>query len=160
MDDYLPKPVRSEDLAVMLQRWHNGIPPHGNGEPQEATLVSGDGSKASDEPPVNLELLGEEITGNKESFREFVKLYLLQASDGLTKLREMIRQNLPSEVRHTAHACVDASISFGAARLAGLFRHLEAMGRAQDLGGASFQLTEAEQEYERVASYMNTVTSG
>jgi len=40
MDDYLPKPVRSEDLAVMLNRWHNDIPPHGNGESQEATLLS------------------------------------------------------------------------------------------------------------------------
>jgi len=81
---------------------------------------------------VNLELLGEEITGNKERFREFVKLYLLQPPMP-EKLREMIRQNLPSEVRQTAHACVEASLSLRG-RLAGLFRHLEAWA-APRLGG-------------------------
>ncbi len=143
MDDYIPNPVRSKDLAAALKRWLTAtIPPN----PLESSAVS-------------LEMLREETGGDPESFRELLELYLEQTSDSLAKLNTLIVQNAPDELALTAHACAGSSISFGAPTLAALFRELEMMSRARDLTGASTKLTAAAAEFERVASYMNTLIS-
>jgi PAS domain S-box-containing protein len=105
MDDYLSKPIRSEDLAVVLRRW-----------------VVGDGEEALD--PAVLTRLQELGSGIVE---ELLELYLADADDRLAALRSATDAG---GALAAAHALKGGSGDVGASLVEALATEVEIRARA------------------------------
>lgn len=105
MDDYLSKPIRAEDLAVVLRRW-----------------VDGAGEQALD-PAVlaGLKELGDGI------IEEVLGLYLLDADERLASLRSATDAGTTLAA---AHALKGGSCDVGATRVQALAAELETRAKA------------------------------
>jgi CheY-like chemotaxis protein len=184
MDDYLAKPVRPEDIRLIIERWGQtavkldvqekpegsagraatGDSPNGNGSVDGASfsvggasVVPSAGSTASripDEPPVDIDRLNEFTDGNLESLRELVTLYLDQTTTQLEQLEAAIRAQSATEVRRLAHSCAGASATCGMRRLVPMLRELEHQGSENKLDGAAAICENAIREFERIRTFL------
>jgi CheY-like chemotaxis protein len=182
MDDYLAKPVRPEDIRLIIERWGQtavklelqektkSAPDRGcvadqpqqataaNGAPESAT-IGGRGTKlpgeiAEVEPPVDLDRLNEFTDGNLDSLRELITLYLDQTTTQLEQLEAAIRVQSANEVRRLAHSCAGASATCGMRRLVPMLRELEHKGSENKLDGAVAICQSATREFERIRTFL------
>jgi CheY-like chemotaxis protein len=174
MNDYLAKPVRPEDIRVIIERWAasaakldlqeksaNGAPegsgaesgdsPHGNGSHGGASVAA---SRIPDEPPVDIDRLNEFTDGNLDSLRELVTLYLDQTTTQLEQLDAAIQAQSATEVRRLAHSCAGASATCGMRRLVPMLRDLEHKGYENNLEGAAAICKTASREFERIRTFL------
>jgi HPt (histidine-containing phosphotransfer) domain-containing protein len=169
MDDYLAKPVRPEDIRLIIERWAasatkldlqekngaegsasraaTGDAPNGNGS-QSSNVVP------NDEPPVDIDRLNEFTDGNLESLRELVTLYLDQTTTQLEQLEAAIQAQSAAEVRRLAHSCAGASATCGMLRLVPMLRELEHKGFENKLEGAAGICKNASREFERIRAFL------
>jgi HPt (histidine-containing phosphotransfer) domain-containing protein len=175
MDDYLAKPVRPEDIRLIIERWGQtavkldvqekatngtreasaaaaatGTSPNGNDSNTAASRVP----PAKDEPPVDLDRLNEFTDGNLESLRELVTLYLDQTTTQLEQLEAAIRGQSATEVRRLAHSCAGASATCGMRRLVPMLRELEHKGSENKLEGAAAICESTTREFERIRIFL------
>ena|SRR5579875_124904 len=140
MDDYLPKPVRAEELAVVLRRWL------GTAEPAPAAPLAPNAPTL--DPRALADLGAGAFGGGAELVREIVTLFLRDAPRRLASLRQLAQQGEAAELRRVAHALKGESGYIGAQRLRALCEQLEA---AAETGGALLPLLEQlEAEFQRV----------
>jgi two-component system sensor histidine kinase/response regulator len=114
MDDYLSKPVKSEILREMLERWTN----------KPGTGVIDHGQLAV--------LRGVEQVGDTDCLTELIDLFLNDATPQLEALQAALLRNDGAEVRRAAHHLQDSSATMGATRMAALARELEREDPAPD----------------------------
>jgi CheY-like chemotaxis protein len=162
MDDYLAKPVRPEDIRVIIERWAASA---AKLDLQEKSAHGGDASElpdadasakqvANDEPPVDIDRLNEFTDGNLESLRELVTLYLDQTTTQLEQLEAAIQAQSATEVRRLAHSCAGASATCGMRQLVPLLRELEHKGYENKLEGAAAICQTASREFERIRTFL------
>jgi HPt (histidine-containing phosphotransfer) domain-containing protein len=180
MDDYLAKPVRPEDIRLIIERWGrvavksdaqektaDGAPEgsaaraasgdslaHSNGSDSAASVSASRGIIPDEEPPVDIDRLNEFTDGNLESLRELVTLYLDQTTTQLQHLRAAIRAQSAAEVRRLAHSCAGASATCGMRRLVPMLRELEHKGSENKLDGAVSICENANREFERIRIFL------
>ncbi len=161
MDDYLAKPVRPEDIRLIIERWAAAaaklepkenagasVPAsHGNGAPHAP-------QSPSEEPPVDIDRLNEFTDGNLDSLRELVTLYLDQTTTQLDQLESAILAQSAPEVRRLAHSCAGASATCGMRRLVPMLRELERKGFENNLDGAAAICEDASREFERIRGFL------
>ena len=144
MDDYAPKPVKSEELAAVLGRW----------VPQDGTLSAastGDGSFVRDEGPVDpavVENLRE--LGGSEMLSELTEMFLDDVSSRFPALREALEEGDASSVEQIAHALIGSSGNMGARRMAAICTELQYVGASGDLSRVPELLERLEAEFGRV----------
>jgi CheY-like chemotaxis protein len=179
MDDYLAKPVRPEDIRLIIERWGqvavksdaqektaNGLPevsaaraatvtsPNGNASDGGASVPASRGIIPNEEPPVDIDRLNEFTDGNLESLRELVTLYLDQTTSQLEHLKAAIRAQSAAEVRRLAHSCAGASATCGMRRLVPMLRELEHKGSENKLDGAAAICENASREFARIRTFL------
>jgi len=182
MDDYLAKPVRPEDIRVVIERWAEAAAkpdvreksnnsgdahPHANVElhekpmngTPESNTANCDGIKSpaetvETEPPVDIERLNEFTDGNVDSLRELVTLYLDQTTTQIEQLEAAIQAHSAPEVRRLAHSCAGASATCGMRRLVPMLRELEHMGYENKLDGSVAICGNAIREFERIRVFL------
>jgi CheY-like chemotaxis protein/HPt (histidine-containing phosphotransfer) domain-containing protein len=164
MDDYLAKPVRPEDIRLVIERWAEAaakIDPQtkaANGAPDLAGTMSTDTQQPHveipDEPPVDIDRLNEFTDGNLESLRELVTLYLDQTTTQLEQLEGAIQAQSASDIRRLAHSCAGASATCGMRRLVPMLRELEHKGFENKLEGAAAICQNATREFERIRAFL------
>jgi CheY-like chemotaxis protein len=178
MDDYLAKPVRPEDIRLIIERWAvsaakldmqektegcaaaDDPPPHANGSDGGASDLPRAGSTATrvpipnDEPPVDIDRLHEFTDGNLDSLRELVTLYLDQTTTQLEQLDAAIQAQSAKEVRRLAHSCAGASATCGMRRLVPMLRELEHKGFENKLDGAASICENASREFARIRIFL------
>ena len=179
MDDYLAKPVRPEDIRLIIERWAasaakldlqekvpNGAPETPNGSNRGPSVLPGAGSTPSagstashsappiEEPPVDIDRLNEFTDGNLDSLRELVTLYLDQTTTQLEQLEAAIQGQSATEVRRLAHSCAGASATCGMRRLVPMLRELEHKGFENKLEGAAQICENASREFERIRTFL------
>ena len=141
MDDYLSKPVKSEDLALVLGR----VFADSLDEPKAATPIE------ESVPPVNLvrlhEAMGEEVF-------EILEIYMHQTSENLASLKGAIATGNAMEVDSIAHNCAGTSANCGMTAMVEPLRELERMGREGSLDGATALGLEVLSEFERVKTFL------
>jgi CheY-like chemotaxis protein len=172
MDDYLSKPVRPEDLRVIIERWGEKAArveaPAPEPEPEilnEADLeqalamaekqdAAASGYEDAGADPVDMERLHDFTDGNPESLKELANLYIKQTSEQLEQLQTAVKAGSTQDVRRLAHSCAGASATCGMRQLVPLLRELERQGYEGNLTSAPRLSIEALKEFERIRSFL------
>ncbi len=169
MDDYLPKPLRREELKAALER-HSvqpSVPAQGLEPRAEAPAPSGPvqepgGAAAppnpSPWPPGEAPLDPKTLDGLRELQRKgapsllakLIRLYLQSAPALIEELRSSIERRDPEALRNAAHSLKSSSANIGALRLSALCKEVERLGRDKTIGDADERLATIRTEFERV----------
>jgi CheY-like chemotaxis protein len=140
MDDYLSKPIRTEELAAALAG-------------SRARAVSADRSAMADavddREAVDLTQL-EAAVGDPAFVRRLISTFLGDAPDLVRTLRSSLGDGNSEELRRAAHTLKSNGVTFGATALAALSEELELKAEAGTLAGAEELVTRIETEYARV----------
>ena len=147
MDDYVPKPVKTEALDATLKRWtqpdavatedgatKDGIPtPEPDGQPvlDQAVL-----DQAVLDQAVLEGLRGLQEPGEPELLAELVEVFEQDVPPRLAALREGLEEGDAGTIERTAHTLKGGVGNLGAARMAETARLLEEAGRAGGLSDA------------------------
>jgi two-component system sensor histidine kinase/response regulator len=137
MDDYVPKPVKVEELDAVLKRW----------TPREEESTGGDGLE---EPLDEVVLAGLRELGDAELLSELSTMFLDDASSRLAALREAVEEGDARAVERVAHTLKGAAGNMGAPRMAAICAELENVGASGDLERAAELLGRLEEEFGRV----------
>ncbi|QIN82884.1 PAS domain S-box protein [Rubrobacter tropicus] len=158
MDDYVPKPVRSEDLDATLSRWvvpdregPEGVADDGSADPspEEAEVL---------DRAVISSLRGLQGEGDPDIVAELATMFLEDASERLLELRKAIRQGDAEKVASVSHALKGASGNLGAKRVFALCQEFEEMGNSGVLAGASGRIGRLEVEVTRARAELEEIS--
>jgi two-component system sensor histidine kinase/response regulator len=131
MDDYLAKPVTTDALSAVLERWV---------VPDELPVGE------SLDPAVLEELLRDDVV----LLGELVSLYVQDAPVRLTAMRDALqRADIPA-LRREAHTLKGSSSTIGATGVADLCADLEARGDRTDADETTALLTALDREFDQV----------
>jgi HPt (histidine-containing phosphotransfer) domain-containing protein len=145
MDDHLGKPVESEELAAMLERWL-----------EDGAGLQTPPAVESDPLAERLEALGRlgEQTGD-DVLGQVVESFLHQGTEDLATLREALPRSDGAALAAAAHALAGSSGILGAAGLAAGCAELEELARRGDLAACASRLAAVEQAYRGVAERLS-----
>jgi two-component system, sensor histidine kinase and response regulator len=143
MDDYISKPVKLEELGVILERWSS----------QERR------EEADADAPVDLSVLSSLRDLQKEGppdaiLHELVGLFLKEVPATLGVLREAAEEGDARRVERTAHMLRGSSAHMGAKGMEALCAELENAGRSGELAAATARITRLEVEFGRVSAVL------
>ncbi|MFL5911731.1 MAG: response regulator [Gaiellaceae bacterium] len=154
MDDYVPKPVRIEEIRAALERW---VAP--GGTPAPVPDADGHGRWSGKELPVldrsqldQLEELGASV-GGPDFVRQLVEDFEAQAVARLVDLRIAAERGDVSRLARSAHSLKGGAGVLGAARVAAACAELEATA---DPAGARPAVEQLHVEVERVVALLRT----
>jgi HPt (histidine-containing phosphotransfer) domain-containing protein len=160
MDDYVPKPVKPEELGAVLARW---VPQE---VPEPDSLLAWPGApaipeKTGDEESLDPEVLaGLRELGGAEMLAELAEMFLDDASSGLATLREAIEAGDANSVERVAHTLKGSSGNMGAKGMAAICAELQDTGSSGDLSCAPELLEQLEDEFERVRPALEAEIAG
>jgi CheY-like chemotaxis protein/HPt (histidine-containing phosphotransfer) domain-containing protein len=148
MDDYVSKPVRTEELAKALERWLAFLrkeqqpelsrPASAGPGQTDVAPVALESSRArsmtlASEPPVDTDWLLEACGGSTEEAQALAHFYLEHARDLLDHLLAAVRDFSLPEIECWAHKLNSSSASCGMAALLDPLRELEQTARSGEL---------------------------
>jgi CheY-like chemotaxis protein/HPt (histidine-containing phosphotransfer) domain-containing protein len=144
MDDYVPKPVKREDLAAVLERWIGAV--------DAATTGSGDfaGPTETEDPVDHAVIENLRELGGSEMISELAEMFLDDARSDLRTLHEAVEESDARSVERVAHTLGGSSGNMGATRMAVICAELQNVGTSGDLGHAAELLYRLEEEFGRV----------
>jgi PAS domain S-box-containing protein len=145
MDDYISKPVKSEELRRVLEKWLSRA-----GE-------NSDGSAVRTEsliPPVDIERLNLAIGDEPDEMREVVDLYIESMTKNLKELAVAIAEGNAKSVELIAHNCAGTSANCGMTAVVDSFHALNEMGRKNELSRARAVAERASREFESVKAFL------
>jgi CheY-like chemotaxis protein len=163
MDDYLSKPVRPDDIRLVIERWGSRVTIAAHGDPAEITdnvsIGEAPDAKASAEstpppPPVDMERLLDFANGSIENLRELVDLYIQQTGKQVSQLALAIRTKNAEEVRRLAHSAAGASSTCGMTVIVPLLRELERQGYENTLTTAPQLSQQVVTEFLRIEQFL------
>jgi CheY-like chemotaxis protein len=173
MDDYITKPVRSDAVAEVLERWVASPAPETarpeTGAPETAapetagpaTTAAGvteptsapEPTPATSAPPVldsdQLDVIRRIDDGDGTLLREIIDKFLTHAEAGRDELAGIIAEGDPHALERTAHRLRGAAANLGAVALAELCGELEARGRFGQLDDVAVLLPRFDDELAR-----------
>ena len=138
MDDYISKPVRTEALVEILDRWISD---------REAPAAATDPAVLD---PGRFDTLRELDDGDGAVLRELTAAFVGDAASQLDKLREGVAEGDPEVLERGAHALKGAAASIGAVTMAELCAALEGFARGRVLGEARVIVEQLDAEFNRV----------
>ena len=151
MDDYLSKPVRLEELELILRRWVTQSASGVESEPEQVPVsVPAEPAAPALDPMVTKQLRELAATTDPDLMTEIYDGYLSSGAEYLTTLRESARAGDFQGLSRAAHALKGASATVGAGTLAEISRQLEALGNSQSVTGAGELVGQLEREFGRV----------
>ncbi len=153
MDDYLPKPVKTEVLDATLNRWA----PSANA-PEDGATDGGvsDGGVSTPEPDgrplldraVLEGLRGLQEPGEPDLLAELVEVFERDVPQRLAALREALQGGDAGTIERTAHTIKGGAGNLGVARMAETARLLEESGRAGDFSAVPALLQRLDADFE------------
>jgi HPt (histidine-containing phosphotransfer) domain-containing protein len=154
MDDYVPKPIKAEELEAVLERW---VSPQESSRPDtgapmndaKPTISDGEEDASLDEHVLGaLRQLQE--AGEPDIFEELIGLYLRDTPTKLVALWEAVEAGRADTVKTIAHTLKGSSANMGAPRMTAGCSELEGVGASGDLHKAPGLLNRLEEEFGRV----------
>jgi len=156
MDDYLAKPVRPEDIRMIVERWASAAKAHAPTAAQTETATEMvDGGFESQQPPVDMERLLDFSDGSADNLRELITLYMTQTAEQLEQLSAAAEAGSAAEVRRLAHSCAGASSTCGMLRIVPLLRELERQGEEKQLRNAVELCRQSRHEFDCIREFLD-----
>ena len=165
MDDYLSKPYSLTDLQDMLSAHLAQLPvavAQTETTRPSSSSITDDRARArfaSDTSILDANTLESirqlQQPGGEDLLIKVVTQYLETSQELLEKLRAAVDLTDAHALTQAAHSLKSSSANVGAKVLAELCRRLEAMGRQNDLNGASSLLDQFSEEYQRVVAALH-----
>jgi PAS domain S-box-containing protein len=148
MDDYLAKPLRVEELQRALEK-------------SPTTTASAPAAKSGDdgEPPVDMERLMDVASGDSDTMRQLVAMYLEQTPPKMAALETAIQQGDANGVKQHSHSVAGTSASCGMTAVVAPMRALEKMALEGDLTEAAQVFVEGQQQFGRVRQFLEERTT-
>src|SRR5581483_1333983 len=158
MDDYLSKPVRPEDIRLILERW--GSRAQISEQPDEpATRPGGLSSPETPAPaakpePVDMERLLDFANGDPNNLSELMELYLQQTTKQIEQLNTAVETRNADAVKHLAHSCAGASSTCGMSGMVAPLRELERQGNDGLEPNAPQLASDVNSEFARIQKFL------
>ncbi len=161
MDDFLSKPVKKEDLQIIVNRWlaEEEIEIISTEEKFESSLNTAEKSNPNEilieseeitydfSNPVNFATL-DDITGyDAEMRRTVVEMYLTQTNEQISEIERAITFNDAETLYSMAHKTVGSSSICGMTAIVEPMRKLEQLGKAGKIKEATPVLQQAKQAF-------------
>jgi signal transduction histidine kinase/DNA-binding response OmpR family regulator len=145
MDDYLSKPVKTEELEQKLDRWltQKNAGAHKNKETLPAELI-------------DMAVLQKSADGDPVFMREMLDLYLSEGSRQIAALRTAVHASALSDVEKLAHSLVGSSMTFGMRTMVSPLRQLEEMARKGQLRDGERCLDTVAEQFEHIQTFLAT----
>jgi signal transduction histidine kinase/DNA-binding response OmpR family regulator len=140
MDDYVSKPLKLEELLVMVERW-----------------AGRDRTDSASVEPVDLDALRQAVDGDEMLLRDMIELFLADAPGRIEMLRHAVTACDPLSIQQQAHSLKGACGSLRAGQLQQSFAQLEMIGTEGQMEQATTVLAEVEEEFARVRGYFERV---
>lgn len=163
MDDYLAKPVRPDDIRLVIERWGSRVgltDPADSAEEVIGASANDSEAKKDSNPsaaqptPVDMERLLDFANGSIDNLRELVDLYIQQTGKQVTELAAAAKAGNAGEVSRLAHSAAGASSTCGMTLIVPLLRELERQGYEGKLTTAIELSQEVSREYERIRKFL------
>jgi two-component system, sensor histidine kinase and response regulator len=152
MDDYVPKPVKADELEAVLDRWVSKP-----NEAEASVLEAGDASASredSEENPLDRSVFAGlrelQDEGEPDILNELIELFLTDVPPQLAALREAVEAGDAHSVERIAHTLKGSCGNMGAVRMEAICAELEEIGRSEDLATAPVRISKLEEEFGRV----------
>ncbi|HYF02230.1 MAG TPA: response regulator [Patescibacteria group bacterium] len=150
MNDFAQKPVRREELDVLLKKWlpTTEIVSEGNSENSQHQ----EDAEKSVIDPTALQRLKElhEDENDTVFLKELIDIFLQNTPQHIAKIKSQIEENTPDLVRKTAHAIKGSSAVLGASGLVEICSALENASRAGDINTIQALAPQLNEEYAKV----------
>ncbi|MDB6019900.1 MAG: domain S-box [Pedosphaera sp.] len=162
MDDYISKPVRPEDVRLVLERWGSkaSLSKEAEGELEEPAVANAAATEAAapvvaEKPPVDMERLLDFANGSADNLRELAELYVQQTSRQVEQLSAAVKAGSAEEVRRLAHSCAGASSTCGMGTIVVPLRELERQGYEGMLADAPELAQNVTREFDRIRKFLD-----
>jgi len=132
MDEYITKPVKSEELKRVVELFLENAP-----------AARGDEAGAITASLVDVKRMHEIMGDEAAEFSEILGLYLNEMDKNLNQLDAAVASGDDREIELLAHNCAGTSANCGMTAVAIPFRELESAGRTAQLGNAPTALAQA-----------------
>jgi two-component system sensor histidine kinase/response regulator len=149
MDDYIPKPVNTQTLKSVLERWTmrnaaGGQQPESSDQRLEEIMS----------PTVLAAFRAASPEGEPDGTLGLLDLYVRDMRPLLEELRAALARGDAQAMQKLAHGIKGTSASLGIQRMVTLSEELERKGRDGVLEGASSIMAQLEEEFERVSQVL------
>jgi two-component system sensor histidine kinase/response regulator len=148
MDDYVSKPVRSEELGAVLERVF------GKGDRSRKLSVE------ENSAPVDMKQLSQAMGDEPQERAEIIDVYLGQMVTSLKRLEAAIELQDAETIDLIAHNCAGASANCGMVAVVDPLREMERMGRENRLDDAPVLLANISREFARVQFFLQENLQG
>ena len=150
MDDYISKPVRRQDLAMVLSRWiQSRDAPPGNDSAPLGTIL---GEAA-------LDGLGSlQSMGQPDIADELIPIFLQETPPRIRRLRQALDSGNVQELLRLVHGLKGSAATFGATEIAELCQQVERLTRAGALPDTAELIDALETAFERVGAMLDRTT--
>jgi len=150
MDDYLPKPVKLDDLKAVLARWT------GVAGPSAVEKTSPPSSPLA--PAFNLEETLKRVEGDRQLLGEMAILFLQDSAKLLADLQAALVHQDAKALAYAAHTLKGSVGNFSAPEVFNAAASLEKLARNGDLSQAPAMLTTLEHELTRLQSALTLLS--
>ncbi len=133
MNDYVSKPIRESELFAAIERQ------------VEERATDGGLESAHETPPIALDVIMEQLHGDRTFLVELLNTLLQEADDALPRLEQAIADGDAEAVKRLAHSLKGAAATMAAGPVRDAAYELEMMGRQGKLGEAPVALARLRQ---------------
>ncbi len=149
MDGYIAKPIRAKDLYETIEVMAAGVC-----EPK-----SQDNGVTDAEEIIDRDEVLKQIGGGAENLKEIIELFVVESQKLLTRIRDAIKNENPSELQRAAHTLKGSIQLFGIESPASAALRLEIMGRDKNLAGAEQARLKLMKEVEQLITKLRDLTT-
>ncbi len=146
MDEYLSKPIRSKQLAELLE---NLMPDE---DQANASVVSREPELFPVDSVIDWRTALEGVDGDRELLRSIVEVFLEESQQLLKELTQAIQNNNAATVRSRGHSLKGAMLGVGAFSTADLAQIIETQATEGAMDALRTPLQNLEQEYRQITA--------
>ncbi len=165
MDDYISKPIKSEDLAEIVNKWlHAKGTAEGTDEPKVEPTSRIDAHSLvpvqveAAEPLLSPQLVADwRIAGGSAFVSKLVSQFVSDATASVEKIQAALESENANEVLEAAHGLKGMSANMGLTELVRAAHHMETLGRHYNLQDGSSVFDSVQKEFARVHEALQDV---